>query len=199
MSPPPATGCAKGRMIVITGPSGTGKTSICNALLDRLPDATWSVSATTRQKRANEIDGQNYRFITQDQFDAMCSRGEFLETAKYVGHWYGTPLQPVKDAVEAGKYVVLEIDVQGGIQIARKMPDSIRIFVLPPTRESLVARLEGRKTESQEQLRLRLSEADGEIGAACDSGCYPYFVINDVLEETVKEVISIIDKETQES
>lgn len=198
-APPTAASAAStdrlGCLIVISGPSGTGKTSICNELLRRLPGARWSVSATTRPRRSNELDGQSYRFVTPAEFQTMRERGEFLETAEYVGHQYGTPLGPVREAIAAGHPIVLEIEVQGGIQVAKKMPESIRIFVLPPTRESLEARLRGRRTESQEQVRKRLAQADGEIAAARDSGCYPYFVINDDLEETVLQVMDIVRKE----
>lgn len=183
--------------MVISGPSGSGKTSICNALLGRLPRATWSVSATTRSRRRDEIDGENYRFVSRGQFEQMRQGGEFLESAEYVGNLYGTPMEPVQEAISAGKPVILEIDVQGGIQVAEKMPDSIRLFVLPPTRESLEARLKGRQTESAEQLRRRLDQADGEIGVARESGCYQHFVINDVLEDTVDQVIDIIEREAK--
>lgn len=185
----------RGCLVVISGPSGAGKTSICNALLDRLPNATWSVSCTTRPKRPNEVDGRNYRFVSREAFEAMRSGGEFLESAEYVGNWYGTPAGPVREAVERGRCVILEIEVQGGMQVARRMPESIRVFVLPPTRETLEARLRGRRTESQEQMARRLAEADGEIGAARDSGCYRHFVTNDVLEDTVDEVLGIIRQE----
>lgn len=189
-------GVRKGRLVVISGPSGAGKTSICNALLERLPEAEWSVSATTRACRPNEVDGENYRFVSRETFAAMRERGAFLESAEYVGNWYGTPEAPVRKAIEAGRHMILEIEVQGGMQIARKMPESVRVFILPPTRETLEARLAGRKTESQQQLRRRLAEADGEIATARDSGCYDYFVTNDVLEDTVNEVLAIIEKET---
>ena len=191
------TGGRRGYLVVISGPSGSGKTSICNALLERLPGARWSVSATTRPRRHNEIDGENYRFVTRQQFEQMRQGGEFLESAEYVGNLYGTPIKPVQEAIAAGKPVILEIDVQGGIQVAERMPDSIRLFVLPPTRETLEARLEGRRTESQEQLQRRLDEADGEIAVARDSGCYQRFVTNDVLQDTVDQVIDIIEREAK--
>ena len=187
----------RGYLVVISGPSGAGKTSICSALLQRLGGAVWSVSATTRPERPNEADGANYRFVSRAEFEAMRQRGEFLENAEYIGNLYGTPIKPVQEAIAAGKPVVLEIDVQGGMQVAEKMPDSIRVFVLPPTPETLEARLKGRKTESQEQLRRRLRKADGEIAVARDSGCYDHFVTNDVLEETIGQVMDIIRQETQ--
>jgi len=184
-----------GILVVVSGPSGAGKTSICNELLRRLPDAIWSVSITTRPRRPGEVDGQNYRFVTRKTFHEMRDRGDLLESAEYVGNWYGTPRAPVQDALAAGKSAVLEIDVQGGMQVATAMPDSVRVFVLPPTRETLEARLLGRRTESTEQLKRRLEQADGEIAVARDSRCYQYFVTNDVLEDTVHEMVDIIQRE----
>lgn len=184
-----------GCLIVISGPSGAGKTSICKALLAQLPATVWSVSMTTRPPRPGEVDGESYRFVSQDEFRRFVARGELLEHAEYVGQLYGTPRKPVEDALASGKNVVMEIDVQGGIQVATKKPDSVRIFVMPPDAQSLRSRLEGRRTEAAEQLARRLEKADGEIAAARDSGCYPYFVVNDVLDSTVEEVKSIVQKE----
>jgi guanylate kinase len=113
-----------------------------------------------------------------------------------VGHRYGTPRKPVEDALAAGRNVVMEIDVQGGMQVARKMPESIRVFVLPPNMDSLRARLEGRNTEVKEQLARRLEEADGEIAIARDSGCYDHFVVNDLLDLTIEQVKTIIQQES---
>ncbi len=191
----PETPQKPGRVIVISGPSGAGKTSICEALLAGDPHMVWSVSATTRPCRGAECSGRNYEFITREEFERRKSAGEFLETAEYVGHLYGTPLKPVRDALAAGRDVLMEIEVQGGQQVFQKMPESIRIFVLPPNMESLKARLAGRRTESAEQLERRLARADGEIGFARDCGCYGYFVVNDVLDETVAEIREIIRKE----
>ena len=190
----PAT--RRGRLIVISGPSGAGKTSICDALLRELPDTEWSVSATTRPMRAGDVDGKTYEFISDREFAAREAADEFLESAEYIGCRYGTPRRPVEDAINRGKNVVLEIDVQGGMQIAAKMPESIRIFVLSPNMESLRARLEGRKTEAQAQLAKRLARADGEIAVARDSGCYEHFVVNDILDSTIEQVKSIIRQET---
>ncbi len=185
----------RGCLIVISGPSGAGKTSICKALLKGLRDTAWSVSVTTRPKRPGELDGESYQFISRKEFEAKEAAGELLESAEYIGNRYGTPRQPVEKALAAGRNIVLEIDVQGGMQVAKKMPESVRIFVLPPNMDSLRARLEGRGTEAEAQLAKRLGEADGEIAIARDSGCYTHFVVNDVLESTVEQVKQIIEQE----
>jgi guanylate kinase len=151
---------------------------------------------TTRPRRGGETGGDCYEFVTREEFQRRAGAGEFLESAEYVGEYYGTPRRPVEEGVAAGHHVIMEIDIQGGMQVAAKVPDSIRIFVLPPDMVSLRARLEGRKTEEAEQVARRLEKADGEIAVARDSGCYPYFVINDILESTVEDVIEIIRKET---
>lgn len=192
------TGAGPGKLIVISGPSGAGKTSICKGLLAQLPDAAWSVSVTTRPPRSGEVSGESYMFVDREEFERRELEGEFLESAEYVGQRYGTPRLPIEEALSRGRNIVAEIDVQGTIQVAARMPESIRIFVLPPNMESLRARLEGRSTEAGEQLARRLGQADGEIAVARDSGCYPYFVVNDVLETTIQEVRSIIAKEQQE-
>jgi len=186
----------RGRLIVISGPSGTGKTSICRALLDRVPDTIWSVSATTRPRRPSDEAGTSYEFLSREEFERRERAGAFLESAEYVGNRYGTPRAPVEEALAAGKNVVMEIDVQGGMQVAARMPESIRVFVLPPNAESLKARLEGRDGDAQEQLASRLAQADGEIAIARDSGCYQHFVVNDVLEQTIAEVIGILTQES---
>lgn len=187
----------RGKLVAITGPSGAGKTSICNALLEQLDNAVWSVSVTTRPIRGGEVAGRSYQFVNEEEFAARLAAGDFLESAEYVGHRYGTPRRFVEEQIAAGRNVILEIDVQGGIQVAEKMPDSVRIFVLPPDHESLRARLEGRKTEAAAQLAKRLARADGEIATARDSGAYAHFVVNDVLETTIEEVKQIIQEETR--
>ncbi|MBU0719157.1 MAG: guanylate kinase, partial [Planctomycetes bacterium] len=171
-------------------------TSICRALLQQLPDAVWSVSATTRPMRPGDINGESYEFLTKEEFARRESAGEFLESAVYVGHRYGTPRRPVEEALSRGQNIVMEIDVQGGIQVAMRMPDSVRVFVLPPDPGSLRTRLEGRRTEGREQLTRRLAEADGEIAVARDSGCYQHFVVNDVLEDAIAEVKRLILRES---
>jgi guanylate kinase len=184
-------------LIVISGPSGAGKTSVCQALLEELPHTVWSVSVTTRRPRSGERSGESYVFVSPEEFDRRQAAGEFLESAEYVGHRYGTPRRPVEDALDSGQNVVLEIDVQGGIQVAAAMPESTRVFLLPPNMESLRARLEGRATEAREQLARRLAKADGEIGAARDSGAYQHFVVNDDLRDTIEQVKQLIQQESE--
>jgi guanylate kinase len=191
------SGKRPGKLVVISGPSGAGKTSICNELLRRIPNSRWSVSATTRPKRGDEIDGEAYQFVTRAEFERMIARDELLEHAEYLGNLYGTPRGPVEQAVAGGEIVILEIDVQGGAQIAERKPDSIRIFVLPPTAATLKGRLEGRRTESEAQREKRLDQAEREIGFAESSGHYPYFVVNDILQDSVARVLEIIEQETQ--
>lgn len=184
-----------GKLVVISGPSGTGKSSICRGLLEQIPNAVWSVSVTTRPIRPGEVDGREYRFISRSQFDRMVAANELLEHAEYLMNGYGTPRKPVEDALAAGRSVIMEIDVQGGAQVAARMPESVRIFILPPTMETLKARLAGRKTESEELQAKRLREAEGEIAFARDSGHYPFFITNDTIEDSVARILEIVKQE----
>lgn len=184
-----------GTLVVISGPSGAGKTLICNELLKRIANSRWSVSVTTRPQRGDEVDGQAYRFITPEEFQRMVENDELLEHAEYLGHRYGTPRAPVEAALAKGETVIMEIDVQGGAQVARRMPASIRVFVLPPTMETLKARLAGRQTETQALLNKRLAEADGEIAFARSTGHYPHFIINDIIKDSVFEILRVIEQE----
>jgi guanylate kinase len=186
-----------GKLIVISGPSGAGKTSICDGLLKQIPGSCWSVSVTTRPRRGQEVDGRHYRFISAEQFQQMVDRDQLLEYAEYLGNRYGTPRDFVERCLAEGRAVIMEIDVQGGAQVARRMPESIRVFVLPPTMETLKARLEGRHTETEVIQQKRIAEADGEIAFARASGHYPYFITNDILQDSIDRVLEIIRRETK--
>lgn len=190
---------AAGKLLVISGPSGTGKTSICNELLRRIPDAQWSVSCTTRPPRGDERDGQHYHFISSARFDELLAAGAFLEHAEYLGHRYGTLLAPVEQAIREGRVILLEIDVQGAAQVARRMPDSVRVFVLPPTRDTLRDRLERRNTETETLQQKRLAQADREIAQARSSGDYTYFITNDTLTDSVQRILDVLEPQVRQA
>jgi guanylate kinase len=185
----------KGIVVVVSGPSGVGKSTLCQALVERL-DGFLSVSATTRAKRALEQEGREYHFISADEFDRRVAAGEFLETAEvYGGHRYGTPAGPVREALEAGRAALLEIEIHGAIQVRKAYPDMLGIYVLAPGPQQQQERITGRKQDSAEAIRERLSKADGEIAFAQESGCYQHFVINDVFEETIDRMEQLIRQE----
>ncbi len=181
-----------GRLLVISGPSGAGKTSICDGLLRAIPGSRWSVSVTTRPRRGHEVDGREYQFVTSERFEQMLARDELIEHTQYLGNGYGTPRGPVDEALRAGAVMIMEIDVQGGAQIARRIAESIRVFILPPTMETLKARLEGRQTESEAIQVRRLAKADGEIAFARTGGVYQHFITNDILQNSIDQILRIV-------
>ncbi len=188
---PSAKCLVPGRLVVITGPSGVGKSTIVTMVLRRT-GADYSVSATTRRPRPGEVDGKDYRFVSRDEFRRMIDAGELLEWADVFGNCYGTPAAPVRAAVAAGRTIVLDIDVQGGLQVAGKMPEAIFVLILPPSDEELARRLRGRGTESDEVVNRRLAKAQHEIRLARQSGVYTFTVVNDILEKAVDEVAAIV-------
>ncbi len=181
-----------GTLLIISGPSGVGKTTICSHLVSRLK-AILSVSCTTRPRRDNEVDGRDYHFITREEFERRLERGAFLEYAQiYGGQYYGTPAEPVRRALAEGRVVILEIDIEGTIQVMRRYPDATSIYILPPTPADLQGRLVGRRKDSPEAIQERLSKADGEIRYAYDSGAYRHFLVNDTVEETVEAIVRTV-------
>ena len=181
-----------GVLVIVSGPSGVGKTTICKQLMRRL-DAFLSVSATTRPRRDNEVHGEDYYFIALDEFERRLAAGDFLEHAKvYGGQYYGTPGGPVHENLEAGKVVILEIDIEGTLQVMRRYPDAVSIYILAPTAEDLQGRLIGRQKDSADAIRERLSKADGEIRYAYDCKVYKHFLVNRTVEQTVEQIVQIV-------
>jgi len=186
----------RGRLVVVTGPSGVGKSTVVQEVL-RQTGARFSVSATTRSPRAGEVDGREYRFVDRETFEGLIERGELLEWAEVYGDYYGTPAGPIAEAVAADEIVILEIDVQGGLQVHATAPDATFILIEPPSREVLAERLGGRGSETPEALSRRLAAADEEIATARSSGVYNHRVVNNELAQAVTDVADIIQRETQ--
>jgi guanylate kinase len=185
-------GNKKGKVVIVSGPSGVGKSTICKEAVKRLSNTYLSVSVTTRPKAESEVDGEDYWFISEEQFQERYNKGLLLEHARVFGHQYGTPKDKVDEALQAGKIVILEIDVQGGKQVKMAYPDSIMIFILPPTQRELAERMSLRGREDTETAGERLDEAGTEIAAAWQY--YEHMVINDDLDQAVKEVVQIIEE-----
>jgi len=182
----------EGLLIVISGPSGVGKTTIVHRIRDTF-NATFSVSATTRPKSKKETEGVDYFFITNEKFDSMIADNKFLEYAEVFGcHRYGTIRKSIEDALASGQLILLDIDVQGGMQVHKSMPNSVRIFILPPNEHELLQRLQIRGRDDQEAIQRRFCEAKQEILKAKQSNAYTYFITNDDLNLAVAEAISII-------
>lgn len=182
----------RGTLVILSGPSGVGKSSISRQLVRRL-DAWFSVSMTTRPIGAGEQDGRDYRFVSREEFERALRNNELIEHAEVFGNYYGTPRPPVEAALAAGRLVLLEIDVQGALQAQKQYPEAVSIFILPPHRQDLASRLEGRnRGEDAAALQKRLEKADEEIAAAFQY--YDYQVVNDDLEKAIREVIDIIQQ-----
>ena len=179
----------KGKAFIISGPSGVGKSTVLKALFEGRDDLYFSVSATTRDPRPGEVNGQHYHFISPEQFMQWINEDAFLEYAQYVGNFYGTPMRYVDEAMEAGKDVILDIEVQGAMQVIAKRPDTIRIFIAPPDWDELERRLTMRGTDTPEKIQQRLLRAKVEMKTAMD---YDYFVINSTVENAVAELRAII-------
>lgn len=186
----------KGLLILISGPSGTGKGTVCDLLRQKHPEISYSISATTRQPRPGEQDGVNYYFYTKEKFREMIDQGQLLEWAEVYGNFYGTPKQKVLDRLEAGEDILLEIDTQGALNVMKVMPEGLFIFLLPPSLEELAARLKGRGTETEESLHRRLGAAVDEIKLATT---YRYVVVNDKVEDAQETIAKIIEAEHHRS
>ena len=179
-----------GLLIIVSGPSGVGKGTICNALLEKYPqDYALSVSATSRKPRGEEQDGREYFFHTREEFEKMIEDGMLLEYANYTGNYYGTPRQWVEERMQEGISVILEIEYQGGFQIKSKLPETLMIFIMPPNVEELISRLKNRGTETQEQILRRLEKAEEEMAVA---ERYDYIIVNEDVEKSVEMLHNIV-------
>lgn len=182
----------KAKLFVFSAPSGTGKTTIVRSILEAFPDLVFSVSATTRKKRDTEIDGKDYFFISEKEFENKIKNNEFVEWEKFYDYYYGTLISFIEDKLVASKSIVLEVDVKGALNIKKNYPNSVLIFIMPPSFEELKSRLFNRKTESEEDFKKRIYRAEMELSY---KDKFDYVVINDNLERAKKEVLDIIKKE----
>ena len=182
-------GKATSKVFVITGPSGVGKGTLIRGLVERVPGLELSVSATTRPPRPGERDGVAYHFLTPGEFEAHVAAGDFVEHATYSGNRYGTLRSELERRLQSGGGVVLEIEVQGARQVRAAMPEAVAVFIAPPSREALRARLVGRGTDSSEQVDARLATAERELEAQPE---FAHVVVNDRLEEAIEELIGVV-------
>ena len=182
----------RGNLFVVSGPSGTGKGTICKALLEKRDDVVLSVSATSRSPRPGEENGVHYFFLTEEEFRNNIDNGQMLEHAVFCGNYYGTPKAYVEEMLAAGKNVILEIEVQGAMQVRAKHPEGVYVFVMPPSLQELRERLVGRGTEALEVVEQRLKTAEREFGYIEK---YNYIVVNDDIDVAVNRFSAIIDAE----
>lgn len=182
----------RGLLIVVSGPSGAGKGTLCKELLKRRDHIYPSISTTTREPRDGEVDGVNYKFISKEKFERRIEKDAYLEYAKVYNNYYGTPKDFVLEKLSKGEDVLLEIDIQGALQVREKYPEGIFIFVLPPSMDELKRRIIGRGSETKESLERRFSSAYNEIPFIKK---YDYFIVNDIVKDATDQLVSIIDAE----
>lgn len=186
-----------GMLLIISGPSGVGKTTITRGVERSIPDAVFSVSATTRPRTEADVEGVDYHFVTEEEFERMKSAGEFLETAGIYGKQYGTPRLWVEEQLRRGRLVILEIDVQGAINVKRQIPEAYALFVLPPGEETLLQRLRSRKREDEATIQRRFSAATQEITHARGCGVYDVFLVNENLDESIERAVGLVRAERE--
>ena len=183
-----------GNLFVVSGPSGAGKGTLVSRVIERVPDAWLSISATTRDPREGEVDGVHYLFKSDSDFDSLVERDGFLEWAQVHDHKYGTPRAMVEEHIAAGDQVILEIDVQGGFQIKEKVPSAHLVFIEPPSLEELERRLRGRATETEESIELRMKNAELELSRKME---YDIRFVNDNLDVCTDELVAYIERQAE--
>ena len=182
----------QGVLLVVSGPSGAGKGTICQILREQLPDLGYSISVTTRQPRVGEVDGKSYFFKTVPEVQEMIAKGELLEYAEVYGNYYGTPRKYVMDLLQSGHDVLLEIDIQGALQIKEGFPEGVFVFIVPPSLDELSARIYKRGTDSEEVIKRRMASAASELTYAAK---YDYIIVNDIATKAANKVLTIMEAE----
>ncbi|MBO5199727.1 MAG: guanylate kinase [Clostridia bacterium] len=180
---------SNGRLLIVSGPSGSGKDTILKKVFERVPEVKFSISSITRPMRPGEVEGKKYNFVSREYFEEMIKNDLLLEYNNYVGNYYGTPRGPVDEVIKNGGEIIIEVDVNGARNIKNKVADAVSVFIMPPSFEVLKARLTGRGTDNEEVIKQRLDAALAEIACAEQ---YDYIVVNDNLEEAVEDFITII-------
>ena len=188
----------RGLLLVLSGPSGVGKTTITRVVRERIADAVFSISATTRPRTSGEAEGVDYFFLTEDEFKVRIAADAFLEYASYAGHWYGTLRDQVERALADGKLIMLDIDVQGARQVREHMPEMLGVFIMPPSEDELLERLRHRRREDEAAIQKRFAQAKREIAEAQEAGLYDALIVNDDLDRAVGEVLRLIKERRAE-
>ncbi|MEE0929109.1 MAG: guanylate kinase [Acutalibacteraceae bacterium] len=180
---------SKGRLVIVSGPSGSGKDTILKEVLKRIPEMKFSISSITRPMRPDEVEGEKYNFVSVEYFEEMIKNDQLLEYNNYVGNYYGTPKAPIDKVISEGGEIIIEVDVNGQKNIKSRVDSALSIFIMPPSIEVLRTRLQGRGTDSDEIIKKRMIEARAEIECAKN---YDFIVVNDDLEEAVNDFVNII-------